>query len=219
MRKRQWNSKWSLVFGGGIAVTALLMSFHFNSLEAALYDFRMSHLIGQQPDPSIVLIALDDSTTKALDEISPLPLDIHARFLEAMERLSPKAVGYLVDFTQVNQLNPDLFSQEWGKRFVDAAIHLREQGTTILLGTSYDNTGEVVPPFPLSELPHAVAILHRDGNVFAEDKVTRRALVQLDEKPVFHTKLAQAVLGAKHPIFPRGTFNVPEAHADYFFFK
>ena len=58
---------------------------------------------GAQSDanPGIVLVTLDDATTKALDEFAPLTLDYHAKFLESLERLSPKAVGYLVDMNQV----------------------------------------------------------------------------------------------------------------------
>ena len=35
-----------------------------------------------------------------------------------------------------------------------------------MLGTPFDVTGEVLPPFPLSSLPHSMAVIHKDGNVF-----------------------------------------------------
>ena len=89
-----------------------------------------------------------------------------------------------------------------------------------MLGTRYDVTGEIIPPFPLSSLPHAIAFLHKDGNVFAEDKITRRALVYLNDKPVFHTELAQRLGLVSAPASTRaGTFHVPEADGDYFFFR
>ena len=67
---------------------------------------------------------------------------------------------------------------------------IRSKKIAPLLGTRFD-AGEVLPPYPLSALPHSIAIVHKDGNVFAEDKVTRRALTQLYDKPALHLELAQ----------------------------
>ena len=80
-------------------------------------------------------------------------------------------------------------------------------------------TGEVLPPYPISTLPHSIAVIHKDGNVFAEDKVTRRALTYLNDRAVFHTDLAIR-LGAVSPgRLPRGSFYVPEVDGKYFFFR
>ena len=53
-----------------------------------------------------------------------------------------------------------------------------------------DLTGEILPPYPLSLLPHFPATLHKDGVMFAEDKVMRRALLTVPETPSLHLKLA-----------------------------
>ena len=208
-----------MILAASAALTTLLMNLDFNLLEANLYDFRMSR--GPQPkaDQNIVLVTLDDKTTKALDEYSPLPLDYHARFMEAIEAFQPKAVGYLVDLNQVNQVNPDLFQSEWGTRFVEAATRMENRGTVILLGTPYDVTGEVIPPYPLSSLPHSVAVIHKDGNVFAEDKITRRGLTYLNGKSTFHIDLSERLGFASYGAQPRGSFYVPEVESKYFFFR
>jgi CHASE2 domain-containing sensor protein len=98
-----------VVLACAAALTVVLSNLEFNLLEANLYDFRMARGTQSPASPDIVLVTLDDSTTKTLDEFAPLPLDFHAQFLEALERLRPSAVGYLVDLNQVNQANPDLF--------------------------------------------------------------------------------------------------------------
>lgn len=208
-----------LTLAASACLTGILINLDFNLLEANLYDLRMSK--GSQPaaDQSIVQVTLDDKTTKALDEIAPLPLDYHARFLEALERYEPKAVGYLVDLNQVSQANPELFQSDWGTRFVQAATRLENHGTVVMLGTPFDVTGEVLPPYPLSSLPHAIAVVHKDGNVFAEDKVTRRALTYVNGKPVFQIELAQRLGFVSYGVDPRGTFNVPEVDSKYFFFR
>ncbi len=209
-----------LVLSVSACVTLALCNLNFNFLEANLYDMRMSHGVDKAGDPNIVLVTLDDTTSQRLDEFSPLSLDYHARFIEALEGYQPRAVGYLVDFNQVQQANPDAFGEkEWGPRFVQAAIRMESQGIPILLGTPFDVTGEMIPPFPLSSLPHAIAVVHKDTNVFAEDKITRRALTHLNSKSAFHLKLAQKLGLVADEFRPRGTFLVPEIDTEYFLFR
>lgn len=226
-KSRAWQAvarfEQPLLHGGGILLgsgllTAVLLNLDFNLLEANLYDLRMARGIQAEADPNIVVVAIDDASTQALDEFTPLSMDVHARFMESLERLNPRAVGYLVDLNQVNQLNPEA-AKLWSKRFVESAQRLQDQGTAVILGTRYDVTGEIVPPYPLSTLPHAIAVIHKDGNVFAEDKVTRRAFVNLNGKPVFHTELAQMLGLVPRDYKPAGTFYVREADADTFFFR
>lgn len=203
---------------GAAILTAVLLNLDFNLLEANLYDMRMARGIQAKPDPSIVIVTLDDASTAALDEFSPLPMDMHAQLMESLEKLEPRAVGYLVDLNQVAQTNPDA-AGPWAQRFVDSAQRMESRGTAVMVGTRYDVNGEIVPPFPLSTLPHAVAVLHKDGNVFAGDKITRRALVYLNDKPVFHTELARRLGLISAGQKPAGTFHVREADGDYFFFR
>ncbi|HUP57033.1 MAG TPA: CHASE2 domain-containing protein [Bdellovibrionota bacterium] len=208
-----------IIVAGAAGLTSLLLNLDFNLLEANLYDLRMSRGSQAAADSSIVLITLDEQTTRELNEFSPLPLDLHAKLLESLETSELKALGYLVDFNRVDQVNPELFKGEWGRRFVDAAVRMETRGTTVLLGTPFDVTGEMLPPYPLSQLEHSIAVIHKDGNVFSEDKVTRRALVELNDKSVFHMEMARK-LGFIYPKeLPRGTFYVPEADASYFFFR
>jgi len=209
----------AVILTGAAVLTGILMNIEFNLLEANLFDLRMK--LGNQlkPDSSIVLITVDDLTTRSLNEFTPLTLDLHARFMEELEKYQPKAVGYLVDMNRVNQANPELYRSEWGTRFVKAANRLDARGVPVILGTPFDVTGEVVPPYPLSALPHSIAHIHKDGNVFAEDKVTRRALAYLYDQPVFHLELPQR-LGLLPPgKLPSGSFHVPEVEGQMFFFR
>ncbi len=210
--------KTAMVVLSSFALTAILMSLDFNLLEAKLYDFRMSHGIQPKPDSDIVLVTVDAETTRNLSETYPLPLDLHARILEAFEGMGPKAVGYLVDLNRSVDLDPGL-PKEWGSRFVDAANRLEAQGIPVILGTRFDVTDEVLPPYPLSSLSHSLALIHKDGNVFADDKITRRAVAYLFDKPVFHIELAQRLGYLKPGESPTGTFNVPEVDGKYFFFR
>lgn len=209
-----------LVIGLGAALlTAFLMNIEFNWVESSLYDLRMR--LGSQPKPSsdIVLISIDDKTLTQLDELSPVPLDHHVRLLEQLEQMRPRAIGYLVDTNRVAQTYPDQVKGNWGTRFVNIASRFEEQGIPFILGTPFDINGEVVPPFPLSVVPHAISVIHKDGNVFGEDKITRRALLTLYGKPTFHLELAHRLTGRDLDVPIRGQFTDPAIEASYFFFR
>lgn len=210
----------AMILLGAIGLTAVLLNLDFTLLEANLYDLRMSRGMQASPDPSIVLVTVDDVTAKALDDFAPLPLDLHAQLLEALEKAEPRGVGYLVDLNDVvNRVNPELIRSPWATRFVEASARMEARGTPVMLGTPYDVTGEVLPPYPLSSLPHAIARIHNDGNVFAEDKVTRRALTYLNDKPVFHIEFAQRLGAIGGGFKPAGNYGLHEADAEFFFFR
>lgn len=210
----------ALVIGtGAILLTAFLMNLEFNWIESSLYDFRMR--AGTQPAPSedIVLVSVDDRTLTSLDELAPVPLEHHVRLLELLEKVRPKSIGYLVDMNRVAQTYADQVQSEWGGRFVGVASRLETQGVPFILGTPFDINGEVVPPYPLSAVPHAVSVIHKDGNVFGEDKITRRALLGLYGKPSFHVELAHRLSGRDLDASIRGRFSDPSIDASYFFFR
>jgi signal transduction histidine kinase len=203
------------------AVTAILLNFGLGFIEAALYDYRMTTASSRiaTADARIELITLDDLTEKTADKTSPLPLSYHTRLLEMLERYHPRGIGYLIDMSQVQQLEPGEFQNQWGARFVAAAKRLEANGTAVEIGTRFDVTGEVAPPYPLSLVPHAIAVIHKDGNVFSSDKVTRRALVSLNGESTFHLDFAKRLGLAPPNSTPRGTFEVAGLDVSYFFFR
>lgn len=210
----------ALVIGvGAILLTSLLMNLEFNWAESSLYDMRMR--FGTQPIPSndIVLVAVDDASLARLDEISPIPFEHHVRLLEQLEQMHPRAIGYLVELNRVAQTYPDQIKGDWGSRFVSTASRLEMQGVPFIVGTPFDINGEVVPPFPLSAVPHAISVIHKDGNVFGEDKITRRALLSLYGRSTFHLELAQRLTGRSIDTPIRGQFADPAIEASYFFFR
>lgn len=200
-------------------MTAVLMNFEFNSLEANLYDLRMTWGGHGATSDSIALVTLDEKTTAALGDFAPLSLDQHVKFIEALEFYSPKAIGYLINMNHVNQVHPELFDGELGLRFVDAARRFEARSIPFIVGTPFDVNGEVLPPYPLSSLEHSIALIHKDGNVFSSDKVTRRALVALSGRPAFHLALARATRSVSEDFLPRGTYSIPDIDASYFFFR
>lgn len=210
----------ALVIGtGAVLLSVFLMNLEFNWIESALYDFRMRTGNETTPSEEIVLLSVDDRTLTSLDELAPAPLEHHVRLLELLEQVHPRSIGYLVDMNRVAQAYSDQVRSEWGTRFVGVASRLENQGTPFILGTPFDINGEVVPPYPLSVVSHAVSVIHKDGNVFGEDKITRRALVSLYGKPSFHVELAHRLGLRNSESSIRGQFTDPSIEASYFFFR
>jgi signal transduction histidine kinase len=200
-------------------ITGVLVHFDFHAIEAAMLDLRVRHGWQSEPSRDIVLVTIDDSTLAAFQEISPLSLRSHAKFLEAIERYQPRAVGYLANLSRAAQLESGAARLDSSQRVVKAFESLRSRSIPVVVGTPFDVTGEVVPPYPLSTLPHGLALIHKDGNVFAGDKVTRRALTSLYDRPVFHSLLAAEAALAPRDFAPRGSFELPEIDAQYFYFR
>ncbi len=213
--------KFILVLLGSASLSSLLVSLDFNLLEANLYDLRFSASLPAQTDSRIVLITLNDEAAQTLDDIAPLSFQYHVQMLETLSSYQTRAIGYLIDFNKVKQYYPEDFSESQTKRFLNASRRIHESGSSVLLGTFYDSaaTGETPPPYPLNSIPHALAILHKDGNVFSQDRVTRRALTYINDQASFHTRLASTVRADISKEKIQSNYYVPEIDAWYFFFK
>ena len=213
------QEKLLLTLAGAAVLTLILMGLEFNLLEANLYDFRMTFGPPIAADPGIVLIAVDDRTVQTLDQISPLPIGEHVRLLEKLEVKKPRAIGYLIDLNRTEPSASDSHLKTQEQQFIDTARRMQKAGRPVLLGTPFDVTGEVLPPAPFSELPHSIAVIHKDGNLFAEDKITRRALTYLYDRPTFHIELARRLGLVSENWQPKGSYNVPEIDGKYFQFR
>lgn len=208
-----------LIVLGALSISVVLFHLEFNFFEAFLYDLKVKHSRAIPHDPNIVLVTLDDKTTANLNDYAPLSLETHTQFLKSISEYQPLSIGYLINMNDVHQVDPLQFQDNRGTNFINEAKQLELNGVPFIIGTPFDINGEVIPPYPLSSLNHSVAIIHKDGNVFAQDKVTRRALTHLYSKPTFHLLLANKSNLIQKKTKIRGSFYVPEADGDYFFFR
>ncbi len=220
LRLSRRHSALILVLCTSTVLTGVLSSFQFSRIESVLYDFRVK--TGPQPkaDPRIVLIGMDEISLRTLEQTSPFPLEPHAKLLENLEKFHPQAVGYLVNLSRIAEVDPTAAEAEAATRFTRSAQKMMASGTTFLGGSSFDVTGEIVPPYPLSSLPYALSLVHKDGNVFAEDQTTRRALHHLNGKNSFHIEFAKQIQNSEAAeIEVPGMFHLADVDAAYFFFK
>ena len=200
-------------------ISVSVMAFPLNFIEAPLFDLRQSWSVKPSIDERIAIITIDDQTLNQLSEVSPLPLKYHQKAVEEFERQEVKAVGYLVDFNKVQRLDDPGFHSESVQEFYRSTVRLNAQGIPFMLGIPYDMGGELSPPYPLSQIPQSVAIIHKDGATFGRDKVTRRALVSLYDKMTFEMALANRVYSNESIQNPPGTYKSADAEAQYFFFR
>ncbi|MEW6056487.1 MAG: CHASE2 domain-containing protein [Bdellovibrionota bacterium] len=208
-----------LALSAGTLLTLALQTFELNLLEAYLYDFRMRNKGARNHAEHLVLISIDDKTVEKLNEFSPLSLKQHVTLLNQIGKAKPKAVAYFVDFNDsvlADVGSDDRVSKKNAEEFVKVADALHASDIPVILGTEIDMTGEIVPPFPLSKLPHRVAILHVDGTTFSEDEVTRRALFSIYDETVLHVRLAALVNGKTAAKEYRGVYQMPDIDANYF---
>ncbi len=200
-------------------ISVSVMAFPLGFIEAPLFDIRQNWSAKKTIDERIAIITIDDQTLNQLSEVSPLPLKYHQRAVEELERQEVRAVGYVMDFNKVQQLDDPGFKSESVQDFYRSTVRLNAQGIPFMLGIPYDMGGEVSAPYPLNQIPQSVAIIHKDGATFGRDKVTRRALVSLYEKMAFEMSLANRIYSNETILNPPGTYKSSEADAQYFLFR
>jgi two-component system phosphate regulon sensor histidine kinase PhoR len=197
-----------------IAATASTSPLSF--LEAPLYDLRLWLSGKRSVDPGIVIITLDDQTLNQLNETSPLTVGSHLKAIHALDAHGVRAIGYAIDFTRVQRIDALSFETDAAKELYRSMVRLNAKGVPLVLGIPYDLTGEVMAPYPLSQLPQAMAVVHRDGTVFGKDKVTRRALLSLYKKPAFELALANRIIPEQSFSEPPGSYAAADTEARYF---
>lgn len=167
-----------------IAITSLTINFNFFGVEAYFYDLRVRLKGEEKPDSRIHLIVMENNEGD---------LNEHLAALKRMIQDRPAVIAYLNKFDSSEvEANPKL-----AEEFVRTANEAQAQGIQIYFGTDVDLGGEILPPYPLSLLPHSPIVLHKDGTIFGEDKVVRRALLTLLDEPSLHLRIAYPQLSKK----------------------
>lgn len=209
------TSKLFLSFGIAALLAVVSLNTDLYRVEAFFYDLRMRWKGAEPVHPDIALLLLRDKRTDGGLEPEE-SLDSHLHALENLVAKHPRAVVYLNKFDPVDiEAKPAV-----AEKFVALAQKAESRGTHIYFGTDVDMSGEVLPPYPLSLLPHYPSILSPDGRVFAEDNVVRRASLTAFDEPSLHLRVAFpelsriGLLAKVHAV--RGAY-FHEAAKDWFF--
>ena len=200
-------------------ISISVMAFPLSLVEAPLLDLRQWLSLKPPVDDRIAIITIDDQSLNQLNETSPLPIQYHLKATQELAKQEVRAVGYAIDFNKVKRLDSNRFHSETLQEFYRSTVRLNAQGTPFMLGIPYDVTGEVTAPFPLSQIPQGVALVHRDGTNFGKDKVTRRALISLYDKLAFEMALVNRIYSNETVLNPPGTYKTSDTDAQYFLFR
>lgn len=202
-----------------LVITASVMTFPLDFIEAPLYDLRQWFSIKPPIDDRIVIVTIDDQTVNQLNELSPLPVKYHLQAIQKLEEHGVGAVGYYIDFNKVQRIDPGSFEKELAQDLYRSTVRLNAQGSPFMLGIPFDLNGEVTAPYPMNQVPQAIAITHRDGTIFGKDKVTRRGLVSLYDRLAFEMALANKIYAIESIQNPPGTYRSVDADAQYFLLR
>src|SRR5690606_26808072 len=110
----------------------------------------------------------------------------HSRFIQKILEEKPLALNYLVPFTEPSSEEEFKFFES----FRENLFEFKKDGGGFRFGTSRDAWGEQLPPERLSGLGYSLAILNKDGNTFARDEVTRRAILNISGEDSLHLWMA-----------------------------
>lgn len=183
-KELEYNNLYPLFFT--LIFILILIQYSFHSLDAIFYDlWTRSDFLNDQPD-EIITITMDEESDQFLGEVYPYTYATHIRFLEKLLKDNPLGVGYLVPFQEPESRE----DQESIKQLKNIIVQYKTEHNFFRIGTDKDAWGEQIPPQPLRDLGFSLSILNKDGNVFAKDGVTRRAILNISGEDSFHLWVA-----------------------------
>lgn len=185
-------------FSASLVMASILSSFQMNIFEAYLYDLRVQTAARFHVNPSSELHLL------TLEQESNIPpMEQLIGLFKKLQSAPPKVLAVVLDIKDLLdtnlEINPNLSVNQLKLEFLQEAYRLTQKGTRVILGTNFGIHGEVLPPEPLNRLEHAVSIIHKDNALFADDKVVRRAWVDVNGEKTLHTLVAEVLAHQKDP--------------------
>ncbi|MCT4642363.1 MAG: CHASE2 and HATPase_c domain-containing protein [Bacteriovoracaceae bacterium] len=180
----EYNNLYPLFFT--IIFILILIQYSFYSLDAIFYDLWSRADILNKTDTEAVIVYMDEESDQFLGEVYPYTSATHYRFIEKIVADKPGAIGYLIPMLETNNDN----EKNYLKRFRDKIDTFKLEGGVFRFGTNKDAWGEQLPPDGLSDLGYSLALINKDGNVFAKDEVTRRAILNFSGEDSFHLWMA-----------------------------
>lgn len=176
------------IFFTVVFITILLMN-PLSTYEGVLYDLWIRWDLMSSNDKSIVVVPLDEKSDEFLGENYPYTYASHARFINKLIQDKPAAIGYLVNLSEAEN-DIQLKFQGLFKSSIQEYI---KTGGAFRFGTSGDNNfGEALPQENLLDLGFSFGMFFPDRGQFAEDGVTRRAILNIDAEDSFHLWVANS---------------------------
>lgn len=184
LKNLEYNNLYPLFFT--LIFILILIQYSFHSLDAIFYDLWMRADFFNEKPVEIVTVSMDEESDQFLGEVYPYTYATHIRFLQKLKEDNPIGIGYLIPFPEPESVE----DQEDIDRFKSEILSFKTENRFFRIGTNKDAWGEQIPPQSLRDLGFSLAILNKDGNVFAKDNVTRRAILNISGENSFHLWVA-----------------------------
>ena len=185
IKNLEYNNLYPLFFT--LIFILILIQYSFHSLDAIFYDLWSRSDFVSNSDDKIVTITMDEESDQFLGEIYPYTYATHNRFLSKLLADNPAGIGYLVSFLESESSKDEKYILEFKNKLLEFK---QNEQNIFRLGTDKDAWGEQIPPGQLKDLGYSLAIINKDGNIFAKDNVTRRAILNISGEDSFHLYLA-----------------------------
>lgn len=184
IKRIEYNNLYPLFFT--LIFILILIQYSFHSLDGIFYDLWARGDFVSKKHHNVVTITMDEESDQFLGEVYPYTYVTHIRFLKKLLADQPQGVGYLVPFQEVEDDEDRNYINEF-KSLVTSYV---SDEHFFRIGTDKDAWGEQVPPAPLRSLGYSLSLINKDGNVFAKDNVTRRAILNISGEDTFHVWMA-----------------------------
>lgn len=214
----EYNNLYPLFFT--VIFILILIQYSFHSLDAIFYDLWVRSDIMASKPSHVVVVHMDEESDQFLGETFPYTYASHVRFLKRIVVDKPAVINYLIPMLEVEG-RTEIAYQEQFKAMANTYV---QNGGNFRFGTDKDPWGEQIPPEQLKSLGYSLALIHRDGNTFAADNVTRRAILNVSGEDSMHLWSAnkfreQMLMPRKEATDYRGAYYNREADATFAFFR
>lgn len=176
----EYNNLYPLFFT--IIFILILIQYSFNSLDAIFYDLWARGDFAAPEADNIVVVTMDEESDQFLGEIYPYTYATHVRFLNKLLEDNPGVLNYLIPLLEPETRTEARYSEE----FHEKLLTFKQKEGHFRFGTDKDAWGEQVPPESLTGLGYSLALINKDGNIFARDDVTRRVILNISGEDSLH---------------------------------
>ena len=191
--KLRKNLKFKIYIIVPFILTCLMFLIVFNlnldRVESIFYDYAVKYTSYIEDEKNkFVHIEIDHGSNDYLGEVYPYPNKVYYHSLKNIFQSKPKAIVFLPEFSDFNKLDKDFL-----KKINKLLLKYVENGGRVFLKQKIDSWGFGEAPIEINSNFFHPSVLHQDGNVFGQDKISRRALITFGNKKTLEKYVAESL--------------------------
>lgn len=169
--------------GFALVIAFLITQFHFDYIEAILYDARVRMRPTPQTSGHVTLVAIDPHSVERMGHV-PNAAE-HIKLLKALKTDGARAIVYLLSPNEIVGSADEL--TELAKVMkATPGFYVATQEVAL---KGEENANKLLPPF--EDIKPIPAPKTADRAIFAGDGVTRRIMISYQDQPMLHPTIAK----------------------------